>query len=83
MTSPNGITRGGGPDDDTLIGGVLVDTLRGSGGDDLVVGGNDNDTLTGSSGNDVIWGERIIVLNVRGEIVERWLGLLGQPRGRR
>lgn len=61
ISVPAGITRGGGPGDDTLVGTTLVDTLRGGGGDDLVVGGNGDDTLTGGVGDDKIWGERITI----------------------
>lgn len=59
MSTPMSITRGGGADDDTLLGTTLLDTLRGGGGDDLVVGGNGDDTLTGGVGDDAIWGERV------------------------
>lgn len=42
--------------DDTLVGGVGNDTIRGAGGDDIITGFEGDDSLKGNLGNDTIFG---------------------------
>ena len=48
--------NGGPPGNDTIDGGLGIDTLDGGGGDDVLRGGDNYDTLISSEGNDILDG---------------------------
>ena len=52
----SGITRTGGPDNDSLSGGAGNDVLSGLGGNDVLWGEEGNDRLVGGSGSDHLFG---------------------------
>ena len=54
--SSPGITRTGGPGDDTIAGATGNDTISGAGGDDVLRGAGGNDRLVGGNGNDRLEG---------------------------
>ncbi|MBR8828335.1 MAG: calcium-binding protein [Gomphosphaeria aponina SAG 52.96 = DSM 107014] len=47
----------GGPDNDTIVGGVGDDAMNGKGGNDVVIGGKGNDNILGETGTDLLAGE--------------------------
>ena len=47
----------GGPGNDWLEGGTVMDTLNGGAGNDSLVGRGDADTLSGGAGDDMIYGD--------------------------
>ena len=51
-----GITKSGGPGDDTLVGTEGNDSLYGQAGNDTLEGLGGNDTLHGNEGNDILLG---------------------------
>ncbi len=50
------LTGGSGSSNDTLYGGVGIDTLNGNNGNDTLYGGSGNDTLNGGGDNDLLYG---------------------------
>ncbi len=52
LNGNDGLDPGGADGDDTLIGGPLVNIIRGGGGNDLIHGGDGADSLFGDDGDD-------------------------------
>jgi hypothetical protein len=52
LNGNDGLDVGGADGDDTLIGGPLVNIIRGGGGNDLIHGGDGADSLFGDNGDD-------------------------------